>query len=242
MIIIVDEREAISGSFVSWFSREGIAAAGLCAADFEGWVRTVSDDDMSAIEAVLLGECQRRYTIPRMIKSRSQAAVIALNDDKSLPDTLDLFAAGVDDVVRKPVHVRELLARIKAIRTRSGAGCDTGVTFDRLTIHFDGRDPEVDGEVLSLPRRERRILEFLASNPGRLVTKAQIFNSVYGLFDKEVDENVIESHISKLRKRLRNRLEADPIESQRFLGYRLVRAGERSRRINHLASVAHASN
>ena len=76
---------------------------------------------------------------------------------------------------------------------------------------------------MPLPRRERRILEYLIANKGRRVTKSQIFNFVYGLFDDGIDENVIESHISKLRKRLRQRLGTDPIEFfQRFLGYRLT--------------------
>jgi DNA-binding response OmpR family regulator len=57
---------------------------------------------------------------------------------------------------------------------------------------------------------------------GCRVTKTQIFNSVYGLFSEDIDENVIESHVSKLRKRLRHRLGYDPVDSQRFLGYRLV--------------------
>ena len=51
------------------------------------------------------------------------------------------------------------------------------------------------------------------------VSKAQIFHAVYGLFDGDIDETVIESHISKLRKRLRQRLGYDPIDSKRFLGY-----------------------
>ncbi len=54
------------------------------------------------------------------------------------------------------------------------------------------------------------------------MTKPQIYSSVYGLFDQEIDENVIESHISKLRKRLRRRLGYDPIDSKRHLGYRLL--------------------
>ena len=91
----------------------------------------------------------------------------------------------------------------------------------RIRVFSDGRDPEIDGEPLPLPRRERRILEYLMANKGRRVTKSQIFNFVYGLFDDGIDENVIESHISKLRKRLRQRLGTDPIDSQRFLGYRL---------------------
>ena len=53
------------------------------------------------------------------------------------------------------------------------------------------------------------------------MTKTQIFNRVYGIFNDEIHENVIESHISRLRKRLKQRLGRDPIDSQRFLGYRL---------------------
>jgi DNA-binding response OmpR family regulator len=55
------------------------------------------------------------------------------------------------------------------------------------------------------------------------VTKSQIFSSVYGLFDQDINESVIESHVCKLRRRLRSRLGYDPIESRRHLGYRLVR-------------------
>jgi DNA-binding response OmpR family regulator len=134
---------------------------------------------------------------------------------------LDLFEAGVDDVVRKPVHVREILARIKAIQRRSKSE-ETGKRAGDIRVFADGRDPEVKGEMLALPRRERRILEYLVTNRGRWVTKTQIFNFVYGLFGEDIDENVVESHISKLRKRLRHLLSYDPIESQRYLGYRLV--------------------
>jgi len=77
----------------------------------------------------------------------------------------------------------------------------------------------VRGESLPLPRRERRILECLVRNRGRRLSKSQIFNAVYGIFDEDVDENVVESHISKLRKKLKHRLGYDPIDSKRFLGY-----------------------
>jgi DNA-binding response OmpR family regulator len=134
---------------------------------------------------------------------------------------LGLFSAGVDDVVRKPVHVREILARVNAIRRRAEARQECA-TVGGIQVFFNGSDPIVNGEVLSLPRRERRILEYLLVNRGRRLTKSQIFNAVYGLFDDDVEENVIESHISKLRKKLRARLGYDPIDSQRFLGYLLV--------------------
>ncbi|MGE3066595.1 MAG: response regulator transcription factor [Hyphomicrobiaceae bacterium] len=221
MIVIVDERETVNGGYTSWFDREGVSATGICPTDFDTWVKTVSDRDISAVEAFLLGDFHDRQLVPKLIRGRSQAAVIAMNDNRSLEETLDLFAAGVDDVVRKPVHVREILARIKAIRARAKIETDS-VEIGELRVFSDGRDPEVRGDVLPLPRRERRILEYLVSNRGCRVTKTQIFNSVYGLFNEDIDENVVESHISKLRKRLRHRLGYDPIDSQRYLGYRLV--------------------
>ncbi len=223
MIVIVDERETVLNGYTSWFCREGVSATGLAPQDFRQWVNTAPEPDIDAVEAFLLGDFQNREEVPVKIKSRSAAAVIAMNETKSLNDTLELFAAGVDDVVRKPVHVREILARIKAIGRRQ-ADAQSPVA-GRIRVYSDGRDPEIDGVPLPLPRRERRILEYLMANRGRRVTKTQIFNFVYGLFDDGIDENVIESHISKLRKlrkRLRQRLGADPIDSQRFLGYRLA--------------------
>jgi DNA-binding response OmpR family regulator len=221
MIVIVDERETVNGGYTSWFDREGISATGIAPTDFDNWVKTVSERDMSAVEAFLLGDCRDRQALPRIIKGRSSAAVIAMNDNRSLEETLDLFAAGVDDVVRKPIHVREILARIKAIRSRQRAET-TCQDVGEIRVFSDGRDPEVRGEVLPLPRRERRILEYLVQHTGGRVTKTQIFNSVYGLFNEDIDENVVESHISKLRKRLRHRLGYDPIHSQRYLGYSLA--------------------
>jgi len=221
MIVIVDERETVNGGYTSWFDREGVSATGILPTDFDNWVKTVPERDMLAVEAFLLGDCRDRHVLPRIIKGRSTAAVIAMNDNKSLEETLDLFAAGVDDVVRKPIHVRELLARIKAIRSRQHS--EAGWTeIGEIRVFSDGRDPEVRGDVLALPRRERRILEYLFAHRGGRVTKTQIFNSVYGLFNEDIDENVVESHISKLRKRLRHRLGYDPIHSQRYLGYSLA--------------------
>jgi DNA-binding response OmpR family regulator len=222
MIIIVDDREALAEVDSLGFGREGISTEGLAASDFEDWVRTAPEPDLAAVEAFVLGECSdRRRTFPKMIKQRSRAPVLALNGDMSLQETLELFASGVDDVIGNPMHIHEILARIKAIKRRAAVESERTVSGD-IRVFGDGRDPEVRGEQLHLPRRERRILEYLVSNKGRRVTKTQIFNFVYGLFSEEIDENVIESHISKLRKRLRHRLGHDPIDSQRYLGYRLL--------------------
>ncbi|TKT77497.1 response regulator transcription factor [Aquamicrobium sp. LC103] len=221
MIVIVDERELVKDGYHSLFEREGVASAGFGSNEFQEWVSSAPETDLKAVRAFLIGECAQDMVSPRKIRDRTSAPVIALSDQPSLENTLRLFEAGVDDVVRKPVHIREILARISAISRRN----HDEISFTQvgaMRIFVDGRDPEIDGQPLPLPRRERRILEYLASNCGRRVTKTQVFNAIYGIFDEEVEENVVESHISKLRKKLRQKLGYDPIDSKRFLGYRLV--------------------
>ena len=220
MLVIVDEREIVTSGYASRFVSEGVASASFRPDDFRDWVATVGDNDIDAVEAFLLGDCRERSHYPRMIRERSRAPLIAMNDAPCLEQTLDLFAAGVDDVVRKPIHVREILARVGAIRRRREKDADY-VSIGDLRVFADGRDPELHGRALALPRRERRILEYLVENRGRRVTKSQIFNSIYGIYDENVEENVVESHISKLRKKLRRQLGYDPIDSVRYLGYRL---------------------
>ena len=221
MIILVDERMDVTNAYRTSFSREGICAATFTPADFDGWFHSTSGPDLAAVEAFILGDFEARESITRVIKTRSEAPAIALNDSTGLETTLKLFAAGADDVIRKPVHAREIIARIGAIRRRtasSGKSTDIG----DLRVFNDGRDPEVAGVALALPRRERRILEYLASNRNRRVSRNQIFNAVYGLFDEDVEESVVESHISKLRKKLRAVLGYDPIDTKRYLGYQII--------------------
>jgi DNA-binding response OmpR family regulator len=221
MIVIVDERELVTDGYCSMFGREGVASAGFASGEFGDWVSSAADEDLKSVRAFLIGDCTNDAVSPRQIRGRTGAPVIALSDHHSLENTLRLFESGVDDVIRKPVHIREILARITAIRRRAQE--DTSFTqVGAMKIFMDGRDPEIHGLPLPLPRRERRILEYLASNSGRRVTKTQVFNAIYGIFDDEVEENVVESHISKLRKKLREKLGHDPIDSKRFLGYRLI--------------------
>jgi DNA-binding response OmpR family regulator len=224
MYIVVDDRVLVTEGYQSLFTGEGVPSIGFSPSRFQEWVEDTPADHIKNVEAFLLGDCEGRASFPMMIRRRSQAPVIAMNEATSLEKTLELFAAGVDDVVRKPVHIREILARVHAMQRRTDKRRSTDDEINRgdITVYFDGRDPDVGGEVMMLPRRERRILEFMMRNRGRWVTKTQVFNAVYGLFDAEVDEAVVESHVSKLRKKLRARLGHDPIDSKRYLGYTIL--------------------
>lgn len=221
MFVIVDEREIVTSGYASAFEREGYASLELHPDEVLDWLSIAPESDLQAVDAFLLGASSERTSFPPHIRNKChEAQVFALEDKANLESTLELFASEVDDVLKKPVHVKEILARFGAHRRRKTID-PKGTDVGEIQVFFDGRDPTIAGEVMELPRRERRILEYLVRNKGRRVTKTQIFNAVYGLMNEGVDECVVESHISKLRKKLRLRLGHDPIESLRYIGYML---------------------
>jgi DNA-binding response OmpR family regulator len=222
MIFVVDHRQEVCEAFTTAMSREGYSAISLSPQDTFGWLQTTSESEYCSVEGVLLGDCESRELIAQRFRKLGNAAIIALSDSANLDATLKLYVAGVDDVVRKPVHAREIIARISAIKRREFGSKDALWNADGLTVYGNGRDLEISGQVMKVPRRELRILEYLAMSRNRRVTRAQIFNAIYGMYDENVEESVVESHISKLRKKLKVTLGYDPINTQRFLGYQLM--------------------
>ncbi|TGE00655.1 response regulator transcription factor [Methylobacterium nonmethylotrophicum] len=237
MYFLVDARKSVNAGFKAGFDREGVSSFSLSPEEFTSWIETASRSDLDAVQGFLLGDFEERARCASAIRRHSRAPIIALADTRSLEQTLVLFDAGIDDVLPKPVHVREILARAEAIWRRvngeqaaeaaaappdapQGGAAVRGP--ERLRVFFDGRDPEIDGVPLSLPRRERHILEFLVRNRGRRVTKTQLFNGVYGVYSDGVEESVVEGHVSKLRKKLAQALGHDPIEAKRYIGYTYV--------------------
>jgi DNA-binding response OmpR family regulator len=231
MYFLVDPRDTVNAGYKASFEREGISSFALMPDEFLSWLRTASRTDLEAIQGFLLGDFEERAKCAGVIRKQSRAPIIALADLRSLEQTVELLEAGIDDVLPKPVHVREILARSEAIWRRVNgavagaeaaeeAGSETRA--DRLKVFHDGRDPEIDGVPLSLPRRERHILEYLVRNRGRRLTKTQVFNVVYGVYSNGVEESVIEGHVSKLRKKLAERLGHDPIEAKRYMGYTYI--------------------
>ena len=237
MYFLVDPRDTVKAGYKASFEREGISSFALMPDEFLSWLRAASRSDLEAIQGFLLGDFEERAKCAGAIRKQSRAPIIALADLRSLEQTVELLEAGIDDVLPKPVHVREILARSEAIWRRinaaqgaaqapvgeaaGGTGGEAG-TVERLKVFHDGRDPEIDGVPLSLPRRERHILEYLVRNRGRRLTKSQVFNVVYGVYSNGVEESVIEGHVSKLRKKLAERLGHDPIEAKRYMGYTYI--------------------
>jgi len=160
----------------------------------------------------------------RALRARSNVPVIMLTAKDSEIDKVVGLELGADDYVTKPYSSRELLARIKAVLRRGGESEDLSPgTLEAGPVRMDveRHTVEVDGAPVSLPLKEFELLELLLRNTGRVLTRMQLMDRVWGS-DYVGDTKTLDVHV----KRLRAKLEPDPanprhIVTVRGLGYKL---------------------
>ena len=162
----------------------------------------------------------------RVIRSTSQVPIIMLTAKDSEIDKVVGLELGADDYVTKPYSSRELLARMKAVMRRNsgeGAGLEEGVllTAGSVRMDIDKHQVTVNSVAVTFPLKEFELLEFLMRNSGRVLTRSQLIDRVWGN-DYFGDTKTLDVHI----KRLRAKIEEDPanpkiIHTIRGLGYKL---------------------
>lgn len=142
--------------------------------------------------------------------------VIILTALDQVSDRIEGLNAGADDYLVKPFDLAELSARIGSVARRYGGNPNPILTLGSLQVDLVARRIQRDSHPVMLTAREWALLEALLSRPGQLLSKGQLEEKLY-TFDSEVESNTIEVHISRLRKKLG----AEIIETERGLGYRL---------------------
>jgi two-component system OmpR family response regulator len=159
--------------------------------------------------------------LPFLRKLRARGAVtpvIILTALDQISDRIDGLNAGADDYLVKPFDLAELSARIGSVARRYAGNPNPIVTHGALDIDLAARSIHRDGRAVPLTAREWALFEAFLSRPGQLLSKAQLEDKLYA-FDSEIESNTIEVHVSRLRKKLG----ASVIETERGLGYRLGR-------------------
>ncbi|MEI2297057.1 response regulator transcription factor [Ensifer sp. MJa1] len=160
--------------------------------------------------------------IPKLRTLGVEAPILMLTALGAINDRVIGLDAGADDYLSKPFAVEELMARLRALARRPVTLKSEQAKVGRLTYDFRHREAAVDDKPLDLLRRERLALEALMRRPGRTVLRATLEESVYAMED-EIESNALDSHLSRLRRKLDEVGAGVEIRAIRNLGY-LLRA------------------
>ncbi len=163
--------------------------------------------------AILVGSVEDPVeTVKALRLDHKTVPIFVLADFKNTEQAIETYNVGSDGYIVKPFNPHELVARAKSVGRRVGRVTEASLQLGRLTVHLDGRDPEVDGKRIKLSQREHAIFLYLVQNLGRVVSKESVYTAVYGMVDCEPFEKVIDVYICKLRKKL-----AEPTGGQQFI-------------------------
>lgn len=161
----------------------------------------------------LCEEIRKHYDIP----------VILLTAKGTMEDKEKGFLSGTDDYLVKPFEPRELLFRIRALLRRYQLASMEVIKFGDTTIDRKSYEINVKGEIFTIPLKEFELLSQLASNPGRIFTRDQLLQLIWGA-DYEGDSRTIDVHIKRLRERFTTKTGDFVITTIRGLGYKLEAA------------------
>ena len=159
----------------------------------------------------------RGITFLRSLRTSGDVTpVIILTALDQISDRIEGLNAGADDYLVKPFDLAELSARIGSVARRYSGNPNPIIVHGTLAVDLACRSIRRDGRPVQLTAREWALFEAFLTRPGQLLSKAQLEEKLYA-FDTEVESNTIEVHVSRLRKKLG----AEVIETERGLGYRL---------------------
>ncbi|MBN3890180.1 MAG: response regulator transcription factor [Nostoc sp.] len=219
MNVLFVEDEAKIANFVRAGLKEQGFVVDYCDNGDDGYLRAL-DNEYDAIILDIMMPGKDGLSILKLLRRQGRnAPVILLTARNELDDRLQGLNLGADDYIAKPFFVEELAARIHAVVRRSVSErqnllCVGPIKLDRIT-----REVTCDRQAIELTSREFNLLEYLMRSPGRVFTRTQILEHVWG-YDFNPNTNVVDVCIQRIRKKIDPIDEVVWIESIRGVGYR----------------------
>jgi DNA-binding response OmpR family regulator len=179
------------------------------------------NDHYDAIILDLMLPGQDGMSMLRHIRNRKNTTpVLILTAREGTDSIIELLNAGADDYLTKPFDLGELMARVKVLIRRSKGGANSKLKIFDLEINTVEQVVHRNGRMLDLTRTEYRILEYLMHRPRALISKQELLEHLYD-YNWAHHSNVIEAHVSNLRRKLNTGSTRILIETVRQRGYRL---------------------
>lgn len=225
-ILLVEDSRAMSEPLSYLLEREGMTVEVVERGDLVDAAFDAFEPDLVLLDIMLPGKSG--IDVCRELRKRSSVPIVMLTAKDTELDIVLGLEAGADDYVVKPYSASELVARIRAglrrqERSRQSLPQDTDrVSAAGVTVNVDSHDVTVEGKSIYLPLKEFELLSLMVTNAGRVLTRGQLLDEVWGN-DYYGDTKTLDVHV----KRLRSKVEPDPrhpvrILTIRGLGYKFV--------------------
>ena len=215
-ILVVEDEESFSEALSYMLRKEGFEVVG-CVNGPDG----IAEFERNGADLVLLDLMLPGLSgleVCRQLRQKSDVPVIMLTAKDAEVDKVVGLEIGADDYVTKPFSARELLARIRAVLRRRGETDETGngvLESGPVRMDVDRHVVTVNGATATMPLKEFELLEFLLRNSGRVLTRGQLIDRIWGS-DYVGDTKTLDVHV----KRLRAKVEPDPAKPRHLLTVR----------------------
>ncbi|AMJ43834.1 response regulator transcription factor [Corynebacterium stationis] len=224
-ILIVEDEESLADPLAFLLRKEGFEP--IVAHDGKTALEEFERHDVDIVLLDLMLPGMSGTDVCKQLRATSSVPVIMVTARDSEIDKVVGLELGADDYVTKPYSSRELIARIRAVLRRGGDAVEVEEEFEeqvleggRVRMDVERHIVSVDGEPISMPLKEFDLLEYLLRNAGRVLTRGQLIDRIWGA-DYVGDTKTLDVHV----KRLRSKIEQEPSRPQhlvtvRGLGYK----------------------
>jgi two-component system copper resistance phosphate regulon response regulator CusR len=222
-ILLVEDDRAIARFVAKGLREQAYAVDVVVDGDEAGYKLSINDYDAIILDVMIPG--RDGFQVCRDLRSAGIAApVIMLTARDTVRDRITGLDSGADDYLTKPFAVAELLARLRALLRRGQVVRPPTISIADLVLDTGAQQATRNGRALSLTTKEYALLEYLAREQGRVVSRAEIAEHVW---DENFDPltNLIDVHINRLRRKVDNGFATKLIHTRRGAGYMLAVAG-----------------
>lgn len=217
LILVIEDDENINGLLCNILKRNGYEVQSV----LNGWegYELAMEQDYSLILMDLMLPMKSGEEILRGLREKKKTPVIVLSAKNTVYNRIELLRLGADDFICKPFDIDEVVLRIDAVLRRT-QGFDSVLCFKEMKIDKEAKRVSVCGTEIVCTAMEYAILETMLSNPNKIFSKRNLFESVTR--DAYMsDENTMNVHMSNLRKKIAKITEESYIETVYGMGYRL---------------------
>lgn len=218
-ILIIEDESNISDFIKMELEYEGYEAE-ISEDGKEGLIKALREDyDLIVLDLMLPGISG--LEVCRRLKKEKDIPVIMLSAKDSVMDKVAGLQIGADDYIAKPFAIEELIARIQVIFRRAEKVKSNIIKFKDLSIQLESRTVMKNEEKINLTNKEYELLILLLNNKGKVVTRDNILNEVWG-YDYDAGTNVVDVYVSYLRNKLDEKNKEAYIETVRAVGYIII--------------------